>query len=178
MPPRAKRPREDGGGARSSKVARGSEKPSSRSSKAAPTEPPALLRGNTCAENPRWLAGHVEELLDAAATVRRGAPTRMAEDAMHGFMLTLFEGGCDRAGSCGCDRAKKKDKTLWTLAGEESPVAGFDLVGLFKELVAPEYHGVLGRAQAPTREFMLIIINVIIINVIIMMIISLSSSSS
>jgi hypothetical protein len=42
MPPRAKRPREDGGGARSSKVARGSEKPSSRSSKAAPTVPPAL----------------------------------------------------------------------------------------------------------------------------------------
>ena len=137
-----KRPREDGGdaGRASNKAAR---------SKAAPKEPPALLRNRTCAENPRWLAGHMEELLEAAATAERGTAARAAEDALHGFILTVFEGGCELAGSCVCDRAKKgKDKaTLWTLANDAS------VVGLFQQLVHPTYHGVVERAQAPARAF-------------------------
>ncbi len=65
----------------------GDDEPASKRAKVAPRVPP-LLSNRTCKDNPRWLAGHTAEVLDAAGSG--------ADRAAHAFMLVLFEGACEQ----------------------------------------------------------------------------------
>ena len=126
----------------------GDDEPAPKRAKVAPCVPP-LLSNRTCKDNPRWLAGHTAEVLDAAG----GGADRVA----HAFMLVLFEGGCEIGGPGGCERHKIKANkaTLWSVSGyDAASVAPYDPARLFTELVAVEHQLLLNDSQpADLRDF-------------------------